>query len=188
MPLPLLFTSAFLLAPSVAGAAAETRPAERGHRYFRSWVSYQMPVKPTDPVAYEQSEDAVSLYRGEFDADGRLVRFTKLFREAQALGPATGEPAGVGDYREALPDGRGLRPGNRIDFRDTENQPAYFKVESVEGVPTLRLITVSVEFDHHYSYWPNGALREHTLAKADGSRRTVRYDQQGRKLPDQPEP
>lgn len=184
MPLPLLATTAFLTSPFTA--VAETRPAEAGHRYFRSWSSYQMPVKPTDPVAYEQSEDAVSLYRGEFDADGRLVRFTKLFREAQPADIGGVEP-GTG-YHEAQPDGRDFRPGNPITFRDTENRRAYFKTVSVEGVPTLWLVTVAVEFDHHYSYWPNGALREHTLRTSDGSRRTVRYDREGRKLPDQPGP
>ncbi len=168
---------------------AEAVVKQERAQYFRSWVSYQIPMKPVDPVDFAGTEGAASFYLGRFDRNGRLVRFTKFLRqETPADAAATRQAAArPGGYHAAVPHPGGGRDdgytlGEPIPFSDTEGREAYFRV--LDGTESqaadLRLVRVGVQFDDQYEYWPDGTLKTRILTRADGSVRRVDHDRQGR--------
>src|SRR5271166_3450859 len=94
-----------------------------GPRYSRSFVSYEVPFRPDDPVKFADTEGLRSFYAAYHDPTGRVVRFDKvqLVRAEKApreLELPVAEPPGATIYFEAV---RGPLPGEfagekKIDY------------------------------------------------------------------------
>ncbi|WP_349591923.1 hypothetical protein [Azospirillum argentinense] len=154
-------------------------------QYFRSWVSYSIPMKPRDPISYADTVDSISYYIGYFDRGGRLIRFIKYIRQEQDADIINFSDRINGDratYYEALRiENEKYRIGSRIDFERTEGLDAYFKIYSQNNTKGRHpyLVVTHTEFDDKYEYWPNGKLKTRTIVKSDGSRRQTFYNEQG---------
>ena len=46
-------------------------------QYFGSWASYQVPLRPQDPLEEAEARRREAYYVGHFDPHDRLVRFDK---------------------------------------------------------------------------------------------------------------
>ncbi len=153
-------------------------------KYFRSWASYEIPMRPVDPVTYEGSEELASYYVARYDEHGRLVQLTKIFREALLTRDHEMEmdfARGTRVYFEATPS---AQPGQRISFAATEALDAYFRgvVADPGRHVKLELIRRTVFFSDEYAYWPNGTLRHRIAQKRDGSRTETFFDESGRQM------
>jgi hypothetical protein len=153
-------------------------------KYFRSWASYEIPMRPVDPVTYEGSEELASYYVGSYDERGRLVRLTKVFREVlltRNIEMETDLAPGTRLYFEATPS---AQPGQRISFSATEALDAYFRGVVVEPgrYVELEMISRTIFFGDEYAYWPNGTLRHRIAQKRDGSRTETFFDESGRQM------
>ncbi|MEA2836765.1 MAG: hypothetical protein QOD89_1315 [Bradyrhizobium sp.] len=166
---------------------AEDRTVQK---YFQSWASYEIPMRPVRPITYEDSEELTSYYLAVYDERGNLARFTKFFREVllklnfeldQDLAPGTRV------YFEAT---RFARPGQNISFSATEGLDQYFRgvVTTVGRSVELEMISRTIFFSDEYAYWPEGTLRHRIAEKKDGSRIETFFDKSGRQVAPQAVP
>ncbi|GEM_PF-1884699 len=62
------------------------RKNEQLPQYFTSWASYQIPLRLTGPIDYEQTEFLNAYYVAYYDEENRLANVTKYLIERQKLG------------------------------------------------------------------------------------------------------
>ena len=183
--LPWITGLTVFLGLSIMSNASATDSQSNVPQYFRSWASYEIPMRPTGPVKYIETEALSSYYVGAHDASGRLKRFIKLWRRT--------EPAGHADIGAVSPVSGPVyflaihikedeyRRGDRIEYAKTENAPVYFKGTLIQGGHdlVLELVHVIAFFDDQYEYWPNGKLRARVLRKQDGETQRTTFDESG---------
>jgi hypothetical protein len=164
--------------------------AEDRRQYYKSWVSYQIPMRPADPIGFEQTELLPSFYLAYFDRSNHLKRFVKYLTHQTSIGtrelPEKKNPNTI-LYFEALPKGTAsdaFELGREVLYPATEGHPVYFVgVVDKEGDHVdLRLVRREIFFDDSYSYWPNGELKERILTKKDGTTVKTRFDEHGKEL------
>jgi len=158
-------------------------------QYFESWASYQIPMRPVHPIAYEQSEGLSAYYLAEYDDLGRLWKFTKFVRDIVAtqdlpanVVPSDGSRTSGRSYFEVAGSGQ---PGPNIAFPATQFLGEYFRsqVSSVDAHFELQKISQKADFQDEYEYWPNGSLRHRITHKSDGSSAETFFDERGRQVP-----
>lgn len=168
-----------------AQQASESRREKK--QYFISWASYQIPMRPTGPVTYIETEWLVSYYLGKYDTDGNLVRFTKFLRELRPTGQMRkpDQQAPKAKYFEVIESADNQsKPGREIPYSGTEGRASYFRV--LHGVlsqqPPLELVLQTVFFEDEYSYWPNKTLKSRVTKKEDGTVNRREFDSSGKEL------
>lgn len=154
-------------------------------QYFKSWASYQIPIRPTQPISYHETESLISYYLGDYDEGGQLVRFTKFLRKSTPDGAVPikgGHPIGGVLYFSAEPHGQmGYSVGDPLTFEKTANLTVYYKgnVKPGDQMAKLELIQTELFFVDDYSYWPNGHLKSRTMQKYTGEVQHKYYDEIG---------
>jgi hypothetical protein len=165
-----------------------TQMTKLKQQYFKSWASYQIPMRPIDPIGYIDTESLTSFYLAEYDDRDELVRFTKYLRKAAAtkeMPPNDRRPAGNFGYFSALPDDEGhFKPRAEIYYGDTEGSSEYFRtyVAKADNVLKMELIRTTVFFMDEYAYWPNKHLKSRIMHKKDGTVIKVSYDETGNEV------
>lgn len=162
-----------------------------GRQYFKSWESYQIPMRPTGPVEYRETEPLDSFYLATYDGEGRLARFIKYLVSREDAGERPlpdARPPEAAVYFEALPAAETLdeepAPGREVSYEETEGAAAFFKGRVTAGGRTARLQRVGrrVFFTDEYLYWPDGKLKERKMTKEDGTVVSSSYDESGREV------
>ena len=69
-----------LFSISLLGCASISSDAvpQAGVHYFGTWGTYQVPLKPQEPISKAEAERRGTDYVGEYDQAGLLVRFDKI--------------------------------------------------------------------------------------------------------------
>ncbi len=162
-------------------------------RYFRSFLSYEIPFRPDDPITVADTEGLHTFYIAYYDPAGRLIRFDKLQLVRAGTGPLTftlPSPAKPGTMAcfAVLGDPANNEPsiGDRLDFPATEALVQFFagKVASDGLTGAATLFRKDIAFSDSYDYWPNGRLRKRVLTRTGHLPTIVVYDQDGRPTTD----
>lgn len=155
-------------------------------KYYTSWTSYQVPLRPEKPIEYAQSEPMTSFYLAHYSSTGELIRFTKYLK-VTSIKPCDNlaEVSAINDswYAHVIRlDSGQLSPGTRIEYRETEHLDAYFRVSIEQGSTSMQLslVQVKVVFEDEYSYWPNGKLKLRKMKREDGVVVTTSFDPSGK--------
>jgi hypothetical protein len=156
-------------------------------QYFKSWNSYQIPLKPSGPIGYEETESLTSYYLGWFGNDNELLKFTKFLKQSESVGfdslDSISQVQGIMYYRAKKSlEGVFIRE-QRIEYVQTEGISNYFKgtIEQNKNVIKLELIRINSMFDE-YSYWPNGKLKSRRMSKENGDIMYYSYDEEGKEI------
>jgi hypothetical protein len=165
---------------------------EERRQYYKSWASYQIPMRPTDPVDFKQTETLDAFYLAAYDADGRLRRFTKYLVERAPVGrqPLAGSRPPHSILYFAAPSATDdapppkLAPADEIDYPATEGLVSYFKGQVDDSGKALELerIRRRTFFVDEYVYWPNGKLKERVMTGADGTAKKSSFDEDGQQI------
>ena len=157
-------------------------------QYFKSWASYQIPMRPTQPLSYQETENLASYYLGYYSEDGRLVRFIKFLRKPTPGGTVQLEhskaTAGI-LYFSAEKHGQAeYSVGSPLNFEQTSSHAVYYKgiVKPNDNTVKLELIQTDVFFVDDYTYWPNGNLKSRTMQKQTGEIQHKDYDESGTEI------
>jgi len=69
-----------LFSISLWGCASVSSDAvpQAGVHYFGTWGTYQVPLKPQEPISKAEAKRRGTYYVGEYDQAGLLVRFDKI--------------------------------------------------------------------------------------------------------------
>lgn len=176
-----------VLASVLANVVSEenVKVFENMKKYFKSWASYNIPMRPIDPIEYVATEPLKSFYLGEFDQSGRLIRFTKYLKEVQGttrVPLASSNSLDKARYLAAVKQDDELKPSAEITYEATEGVPHYFQVASHEpgNVAKLELIHMSVFFVDEYTYWTHNQLKTRTMKRKDGTVLRTSYDECGK--------
>jgi hypothetical protein len=169
----------------MSGMAQPAEFSKRRKQYFKSWASYEIPMRPANPVSYSETEGLTTYYLGEYDEQANLVRFVKFLREVRASErarvPVEGRNKTV--YFDALPEGNRYRPGRQLAYAETEGRPAYFTGSpGGENRADVNLVMQTVFFDDEYSYWPNRQLKQRVMRKKDGTVLKWAFDRAGNEI------
>ena len=160
--------------------------SEERLQYYKSWASYQIPMRPVDPIDFAQTEPLTSFYLATFDQSNRLKRFVKYLVERKSVGirhlQGRSAPNSV-VYFAALPSSAAseVDMGKALVYQDTAGCSVYFRgvVDSTGDQADLQMVRRSIFFTDEYSYWPNGQLKERVMTKKDGTVVKTRFDEHG---------
>ena len=164
--------------------ASDSRDNQK--KYFRSWSSYQIPMRPVGPVSYGETEALTSYYIAVYDGQGRLRDFTKMLKRADPAGsmdiPAVSPLNGEMYFAAVASSANGYRTGERISYAQTEHADRFFKGTLSQGSRemVIELVRVAVFFEEHYEYWPNGKLKSRISRKESGEIMRTTFDQSGK--------
>lgn len=154
-------------------------------QYYKSRVSYQIPIRLVDPIDYEQTESLRSFYLAEWTKSGQLAYVIKYITDsepAKSLYIIEPKPPGASLYFEATPSRRTqANPGKEINYLETEGQNLYFKAKVDESGHRIGFDKVrrKIFFKDEYSYWPDGSLKDRILSREDGSISKYHFNQAG---------
>ncbi len=144
-------------------------PAPGQPRYYRSFVSYQIPFRPSEPITFEESEGLVSYYIAHHDEAGRVVRFDKIqlvraVKGTRACPLPTPIAPGAVVYFAATAGGPA---GDPLEYGETEGLDEIFAGEVGPDGMTVNATLLRREraFSDAYDYWPDGALKRRTMTK-----------------------
>jgi hypothetical protein len=160
------------------------RPVAGRPIYFASWTGYGPPVRPRDPIVYEEAEASRAFGVFVFDEQGRAVTFENWRAKADACDPATlagrALPAGK-VFLAADPAGNG--PAGLLSLDDTQGIAEYFRahVHPDGGVALLEHVRRRRTIHHEYDYWEDGQLREWRF-DSGGERGREEFDRGGHKV------
>jgi hypothetical protein len=155
-------------------------------RYYRSFISYEIPFQPESEIPFAATEGLRSYYIGSHDAEKRVVQFIKTFlisedhRDIRLSEPE--EPGTIIYFRLDQPaDGRFAEVGSRVDYADTEEMTEIFEGQVSDSGWDCRATLFRREpaFNDVYSYWPNGRLNTRILWSSDGRVSAWHFDQAG---------
>jgi len=152
-----------------------TNGLENGPRYFRSFVSYEMPFRPDEPVeGFAETEGLKSFYRVYFAADDRVHQFDKLLmvraeKEGRAVELSEKEAPGSAVYFEVDRDRETgeVSVGKRLKYPETEHIVEFVagQADSSGRVCQTVVFKREIAFSDTYDYWPTGRLRLRTTIK-----------------------
>ncbi len=108
-------------------------PARTAPRYYRSFLSYEVPFRPEDPVEFADTEGLKSFYAAYFDEAGRVVRFDKLRlvradKKPRELPLPIAAPPASTVYFEVVRDPAPSEPspGKQLSYQETEPLNEFF--------------------------------------------------------------
>ena len=154
--------------------------------YYKSFVSYKIPLVLKDAVAFEDTKGLSSYYIGYYDDNGQLVRVAKILLQRvtkQEVDLAAKRAPGTLVFFAANRDDAGTPgQGDELSYAETESLEEYWQgqVAATGDRAELSLLRRTMFFDDTYSYWESGALKRRVLSKSDGSKSTWEFDEQGR--------
>lgn len=154
-------------------------------QYYKSWTSYSIPMHPTEPISYSDTEHLTSFYIGIYGSNDLLTQFTKYLKKSTKLGTfeiSEPQPPGTTLYfKESDITYHRLTCSNAIPYSATEGMPSFGKaVVNVTGnTANIDEILHEMMFEDRYIYWSNGKLKERIMKKADGSIIVVTFDKKG---------
>lgn len=171
------------------GAGLSNQEEEK-RQYYKSWVSYRIPVRPVDPINFSDTESLVAFYLGYHDKKGFLKRFVKYLIESEDLGEVALSkemPPNSILYYEAPPPGTDWKRfvlDKELKYLETENLASYIKAEVSRSIRFLKLQRIEriIVFTDEYEYWPNGKLKHRVLTKRDGTVVESSYDEMGSEM------
>ena len=161
-------------------------------QYFKSWSSYHIPMRPVEPIKYNDTEPFVSYYLAFYDGENNLIKFIKYLRKSQSAGSIAlvqmRKPKTTLYFEAVTNTEDRLSFGNEIDFSSTENSSVYYKgvVDDEGRSVNLELIQKTEFFTDEYRYWPNKKLKERVMRKKDGYVINNSYGESGKELPHPP--
>ena len=98
------------------------------HQYYKTWASYNIPMRPVDPIDYIETELLNSFYLAYYNQDKQLVRFIKYLLEKKAIEEKqlseTKAPHSI-IYFESID----AEVGKEISYSATENYTFYYIIE-----------------------------------------------------------
>jgi hypothetical protein len=169
-----------------------TNGLENGPRYFRSFVTYEIPFRPDEPVErFAETEGLKAFYRAYYDAEDRVHQFDKLLmvraeKEVCAIELSEKETPGSAVYFEVDRDpGTGESSvGKRLKYPETEPIAEFFagEADSSGRVCQAVLFKREIAFSDTYEYWPTGRLRVRTTTKTEHSPQVAHYNEKGRRV------
>ncbi len=158
------------------------------YQYYKTWTSYKIPMQPTDPIKYTDTETLNSFYLAYYTEDGRLARFIKYIAEKRDIGlkklSQGRSPYSKMYFKSISSESSEDIQGKEIDYASTEEHPIYYVGHIDESGSNIHLQKVErkIFFCDEYRYWPDGTLKERIMTKEDRSIIRFQYDEKGRKL------
>jgi hypothetical protein len=158
--------------------------------FFRSFAAYDIPLRPQDPISFEDTKALSSYCLVQFEPEGRISSFTKIILERQGSGELPlaerFEPGAVMFFKESAPGEEMQRLLSKsVPYSETQNQEAYYRgtvASSGRGL-CWELLARKVLFKETYKYHPDGKLKERVVHRGDGSVSRWLYDEKGQAVP-----
>lgn len=156
-------------------------------QYYKTWVSYKIPMQPTGPITYAETEKLNSFYLAYYNGQ-QLVRFIKYLVKKKELGIiklSQSRTTHLKIFFESLTDLNNLTEsslGEEISYIATENKQTYYVgyVDNTGFSMQLQQVEHQIFFCDDYAYWPDGTLKERVMTKQDGSILRTQYDERGK--------
>lgn len=190
--LKLITAAVFSVVITAEGAIMDTvdspTPASARHQYFESWVSYSIPVRPSRPISYADTENLASFYLATIDRRGQLLKFVKYWKKIEKIRKEELEGASAASgylyFTEAESNSGKVSRGLPIPYAQTEQRTRYIRGTLHQGSALLELELVQIKYlsVDEYEYWPNGSLRMRRLTKENGTVSQFRFDDAGNQL------
>jgi hypothetical protein len=152
--------------------------------YFASWTGYEPPVRPHNPIVYEDAEASRAFTVFVFDEQGWVATFVKWLatattRELSLVAGRSLEP-GRSFFEAAAKDGA-VHPGRPLSLDDTRDANEYFRVRaSADGsAAAVEHVRRERTIFHEYRYWEDGSLREYRFTSPSGLGGVKYFDRSG---------
>ncbi len=172
---PILWILFTINLTSIIGVAmSEDKEINFHKQYYESWSSYQIPIRPSGQIQYNDTEELSSFYIGLKNSNGDLFKFTKIWKD---IDPAeivkVSEVSAVNTiiYYSSIKSLDGsFHKNKQINYSQTEGLPNYFQGILVQGSESMKLefVRVITLFTDEYSYWDNGQLKLRIMTKENG--------------------
>jgi hypothetical protein len=162
---------------------------ELGIKYYRSFISYEIPLQPEGEIPFEETEGLRSFYIGYHGKEGRVLQFVKILlvrEEVRSVELSEKEDPGARVFFRVIrdPESRKAILGERLPYAKTEKITELF--EGVVGDNgrdcQVTLYRKEQALKDMYIYWPNGNLKERILQRRDDHKSVWHYDQDGNLL------
>jgi hypothetical protein len=173
-------------------ASSETPDMRKyGPRYFRSFASYKIPLRPDGPIEFAGTEGLKSFYIAYYDSAERLIQFDKIWvvraeKEPREIPLAESAEPGETIYFEAIAS-EPPAVGRPIRYADTESLDGFFAgiVDASGQMCQAIRYRKDLFFSDAYEYWPNGRMRKRIMNGGDKPQRVVEYDRDGKQVKEQ---
>lgn len=152
-------------------------------RYYRSFVSYEVPFQPEGEIPFAETEGLRSFYVAHHNSRGFRLQFMKilLVREGERIIslPEPEEPGSRIYFRVVRQNDDSDEVGSRVEYSDTEGMTDIFEGRVGPSGRDCEAILFRREqvFKEIDSYWPNGALKSRSLRRSDGRESFWHFDE-----------
>ncbi len=162
--------------------------------YYLWCACYEIPFRPTDPVAFADTEGVRSFYLAYHDQAERVVRIDKLWlvwaeKEPRMVALPIAREPGSTIYFAVTVDSAGgtAQVGQQLEYVETEELDEFFAGEVLPSAVEckVRWFRRELALTDTFAYWPNGRLRSWLQSGPDRETVEEYYDADGNKITEQ---